>query len=405
MTHRQTTLENGLRIVAEPQESAASAAIGFFVRSGARDEPQLLMGVSHFLEHMAFKGSATRSASEVDRAFDALGVQHGAWTSHEMTAFWTAGLPETLVPCSGILAEVLRPALRQEDFDAERGVILEEIAMYDDHPFWVLYERAMEVYWGEHPMGHRVLGTPDSIEAMERDAMAAYHARRYGAGNTVVAMAGQVDFDAMVQIIEDVCGDWEIGETHRDDAAPVTHGGDLHVPLDDVRQHYRLCVMPGPDQDDDRRYASAALGAILGSGDASRLHWALVDTGLAEEAAASCDPRDGTGMQMVWAVCSREHAEQVADVMTAQMQQLATSVTPDDLARVRSRAATALALGAELPGDRMQRTGRIVAATGHYRSLEEELDRVESLSLEDLAEAAQAFPWTASVQATADGGH
>lgn len=404
MTHRKTTLENGLRIVAEPQETAASAAIGFFVRSGARDEPKSLMGVSHFLEHMAFKGSDARSGEEVDRAFDALGVQHNAWTSHEMTAFWTAGLPETLAPCSDILAELLRPALRQEDFDAERGVILEEIAMYDDQPFWVLYERAMEAFWGAHPMGHRVLGTPDSIAAMDRDAMAAYHARRYGAGNTVVAMAGQVDFDAMVQVIDDTCGDWETGETQRDDAVPATNGGDLHVPLDDVRQHYRLCVMPGPDQDDDRRYAAAALAAILGSGDASRLHWALVDTGLAEEAAASCDPHDGTGMQMTWAVCSPEHAKEVADVMTAQMGQLADSVTPDDLARVCSRAATALALGAELSGDRMQRTGRIVAATGRYRSLEEELERIESLSLDDLAEAAEAFPWTACVAATADGG-
>ena len=127
-----------MRIVAETSANAASAAIGFFVKTGARDEEASLMGVSHFLEHMMFKGTDTRTAEQVDLAFDDLGAQHNAFTSSEMTAFWGASLPESIVEVHDILADILRPALRQEDFDAEKSVILEEIAMYDDQPIWVL---------------------------------------------------------------------------------------------------------------------------------------------------------------------------------------------------------------------------------------------------------------------------
>ena len=168
---KEATLENGLRIVAETSNSAASAAIGFFVKTGARDEEASLMGVSHFLEHMMFKGSDARSGEEVDLAFDDLGAQHNAFTSSEMTAFWGASLPECIGAVHDILADILRPALRQNDFDAEKNVILEEIAMYDDQPFWVLYEQAMEKYYGDHPLGFRVLGTPETIKNMQRDSM------------------------------------------------------------------------------------------------------------------------------------------------------------------------------------------------------------------------------------------
>ena len=136
-TYRETQLPNGLRIAAECAPDAASAAVGMFVRTGARDEPRELMGVSHYLEHMMFKGSITRPASEVNEAFDRIGARNNAFTSHEMTAYHAHVLPEYFGQSLSLVADLLRPALRSEDFNQEKNVILEEIAMYEDNPFWV----------------------------------------------------------------------------------------------------------------------------------------------------------------------------------------------------------------------------------------------------------------------------
>ena len=188
-----------MRIAAESSDTAATAAIGFFVKTGARDETAKLMGVSHFLEHMMFKGTDSMSAEGVDLAFDTLGAEHNAFTSAEMTAFWGAGLPEVLDDIHTILADILRPSLRQKDFDDEKKVIIEEIAMYDDQPFWVLYESAMEQYYGKSSLGHRVLGTPETITAMQRDELSGYFTQRYSADNTVVVLSGKLNFDEMVE--------------------------------------------------------------------------------------------------------------------------------------------------------------------------------------------------------------
>jgi len=390
---KETTLDNGLRIVAETSANAASAAIGFFVKTGARDEEASLMGVSHFLEHMMFKGTDTRTAEQVDLAFDDLGAQHNAFTSSEMTAFWGASLPESIVEVHDILADILRPALRQEDFDAEKSVILEEIAMYDDQPFWVLYEQAMEKYYGAHPLGFRVLGTPKTINNMQRAAMQTYFDDRYSADNTIVVLAGNVDFDVMIDKISMRCGTWKRTGATRDSVAVSRNPGNFDVVIPDLRQHYVIMGMPSVAAQDDLKYASAALASILGGGDGSRLYWSLVDKGLAEEAGANVDPSDGYGEQLAYAVCSPENATQVTEILQDELSKITTSLTDSDLERVVAKAATAAAVGSELPAGRMQRLGSLLTTTGIYSSLEDELQKLEALTLTDLKEAAEAFPW------------
>ncbi|MBT4584060.1 MAG: insulinase family protein [Phycisphaerae bacterium] len=391
--YKETTLDNGLRLVAEVSESAASAAIGFFVKTGARDEEAPLMGVSHFLEHMMFKGTDSRSAEQVDLAFDDLGAQHNAFTSSEMTAFWGASLPESIVEVHDILADILRPALRQEDFDAEKNVILEEIAMYDDQPFWVLYEQAMERYYGDHPLGFRVLGTPETIQNMQRDSMQAYFDHRYSADNTIVAMTGNIDFDAMVETVSSQSGTWEKTGATRGPVHVARNAGNCEVVIPDLRQHYVIMAMQGVTAQDELRYASAALASILGGGDGSRLYWSLVDKGLAEEAGASVDPSDGYGEQLAYAVCAPENASQVTEILQEELSNITSALTEADLTRVVAKAATAAAVGSELPAGRMQRLGSLLTTTGVYSSLEEELQKLESLTLSNLKEAAEAFPW------------
>jgi predicted Zn-dependent peptidase len=171
VTFRQAKLSNGLQVLAECNPDAHTSALGFFVKTGARDEPASLMGVSHFLEHMMFKGTERRSAEDVNRDFDRMGASHNAFTTAEMTAFHAHVLPENTNGALDVLCDIMRPALREKDFDEEKGVILEEIAMYDDNPFWVLWEHANERYFGSHPLGHRVLGTRETVKAMQRDCM------------------------------------------------------------------------------------------------------------------------------------------------------------------------------------------------------------------------------------------
>jgi len=390
---QETTLDNGLRIVAETSSSAVSAAIGFFVKTGARDEVASLMGVSHFLEHMMFKGTDTRSAEQVDLAFDDLGAQHNAFTSSEMTAFWGASLPESIVEVHDILADILRPALRQEDFDAEKNVILEEIAMYEDQPFWVLYEQAMEQYYGSHPLGFRVLGTPETIKNMQRDSMQEYFDHRYSADNTIITMSGNIDFDAMVETITNKCGAWQKTGATREQVAVSRTGGICEVTIPQLRQHYVIMAMPSVTAQDELRYASTALASILGGGDGSRLYWSLVDKGLAEEAGANVDPSDGYGEQLAYAVCTPENAKQVTEILQDELSNITSELTEADLARVVAKAATSAAVGSEIPAGRMQRLGSLLTTTGIYSSLEEELQKLESLVIDDLREAAAAFPW------------
>lgn len=389
---KTTTLSNGLTVIAEVDAAAHTAAMGFFVKTGARDEAPEVMGVSHFLEHMMFKGTDKRSAEEVDQEFDDIGAEHNAFTSAELTAFWAHTLPEHLPKAEEILSDILRPALRQVDFDNEKKVILEEIAMYDDYPFWVLFERAMEEYYGQHPLSHRVLGTHDTITRLTRDQMLQYFQNRYSADNTVVAMAGRLDFDAMVERISEHCGHWNTTRATRLYQPPHFTPKTFTVTSESVHRHYMLMLAPGPAMNDDRRYAASILTQILGDTEGSRLYWSLIEPGLADEAQAQYEGRDGVGDYMVYASCSPENAEAVEATIRKQIDDLIDSLTEDDLQRVRSKIATAVTLHGELPAGRMRRLGRQWLYLGEYRALEDELARINAVTLDELRALHQAFP-------------
>src|SRR6478672_3428784 len=160
MEFHHEVLSNGLNLIGERSSSARSVATGFFVRTGSRDEADpAIAGVSHFLEHMVFKGTPRRSALDVNRDFDAIGANYNAFTSEENTVFYGAVLPEYLPQAVDILADILRPSLRGEDFDMEKKVIIEEIGMYDDQPAWSAYDHAKRIYFAEHKLGNSILGT------------------------------------------------------------------------------------------------------------------------------------------------------------------------------------------------------------------------------------------------------
>ena len=202
------TLPNGLEIIAECNGLAYSTALGFFVNSGSRDENDATGGVSHFLEHMVFKGTPTRSADDVNREFDEMGAHYNAFTNEENTVFYAAVLPEHQDWAGELLADILRPSLREDDFETERKVILEEIQMYEDQPPFGADDKGRAMYFGSHPLGRSVLGTAESIGGLSSEAMGDYFRRRYSPGNIVLAAAGRIDFDGLVSCVEGRCGQW-----------------------------------------------------------------------------------------------------------------------------------------------------------------------------------------------------
>jgi predicted Zn-dependent peptidase len=389
---RRATLSNGLEILAEVDPSAHSAAAGFFVRTGARDESTDLMGVSHFLEHMMFKGTQDISAAELNRRFDEMGARNNAYTSNELTCFHAHLLPEFVDSGLRLLAQMMRPALRDSDFTMEKGVILEEIAMYKDSPFWVLYEESIARHYGSHPMSHRVLGTTESITTLSRDAMAAYFQNRYSADNTCVALAGKIDFDACVKALESECASWQSTRPQRDTARPKVGGGRFELRDAKVNRGYLIGIASAPAISDERKYAATMLAQVLGAPDNSRLHWALVEDGIAEDCQAAFDGHDGCGEFYVYASGDPEKLPTIERIINEQIVVLADSLEPSDLDRLRDKIATGATIGGEKPEGRMQRLGRHWTALHQYATLDDEVRRITSVTLDDLREVARSFP-------------
>src|SRR5690625_323118 len=212
----RTVLPNGLTIIAERNMEASSFAAGWFVNTGSRDEKPRLAGVSHFLEHMMFKGTERRSASDINREFDELGATYNAYTSEERTVYYGAVLPEAQEPLLDLLTDMMRPALRQADFDIEKNVILEEIAMYEDSPLHRLFDRSGPLFHAGHPLGNSVLGTSESISALTCGQMDDYFRQRYAPDNLVLAVAGSFDWEEITGQVERLTAAWEPSATERE---------------------------------------------------------------------------------------------------------------------------------------------------------------------------------------------
>jgi predicted Zn-dependent peptidase len=230
--------------------------------------------------------------------------------------------------------------------------------------------------------------------------LAGYFTDRYSADNTTVVLAGNLDFDAMVERIQSMCGSWQRTNAARDFIEVVRYGGTFEKHIPDLQQHYHLMMMPSVSFQDEHKHAASALAAILGGGDGSRLHWALVDTGLAEASAASVDTNDQFGEQVTYAVCDPSKSEQVADIMRTEMANVAGSLTELDLAKVKAKAGTGAAVSGERPAGRMQRLGSMLTTSGEYVSLEEELASIKSLTIKDLQAVAEAYPWVPLFEAS-----
>jgi predicted Zn-dependent peptidase len=378
-------LANGLTIIGEHNPQAQSVAAGYFVNTGSRDEAADVAGVSHFLEHMMFKGTARRSAEDINREFDELGANYNAYTSEERTVYYGAVLAERTPSLIDLLTDMMRPALRESDFELEKNVILEEIAMYDDRPNFKVFEKANARFFNGHPLGNSVLGSQDSIKALSRQQMAAYFAARYAPNNMVFSIAGNYDWQAVLAQLTALTDSWQPQPTSRQYPAfaPAT-GRSVEREQQLKRAHVALYA-PGVSAQDELRYAAALLASCLGDSSGSRLYWSLVDKGLADSASLSHDSGDGIGAFIGYLSTDPATVGAVLEQVEAVLAAVYTvPISEAEWRRAQRKLATALTLRGETPYGRLMSFGATYLYTQQYQSVADVVARLLATDLTQL---------------------
>ncbi|AWM38934.1 Protease 3 precursor [Gemmata obscuriglobus] len=387
-------LPNGLQIIGETSPAARSVAVGFFVKTGARDETAVEAGVSHFLEHMMFKGTARRTAEQVNLDFDRIGASNNASTSEENTVYYAAVLPEYLPQVVDVLADMLRPSLRQDDFDTEKKVILEEIKLYDDQPDSVMADHARRLYYKSHPLGNSVLGTLESVGALTRDQMYAYFSRRYAANNIVVSAAGNFDWQQFVDLVTKACSEWNTDVVGRDNRTEWAGEPGFHLlTRETVQQQYALFVGGGPPADSNMRYAADVLALAVGDYTGSRLYWELVDPGHAESADFGYAENDGSGAIFVSLTCEPEGtAENLERVEKILKEVQRNGITDEEFQQAKNKILSRIVRRSERPMGRMMALASMWTYTGEYRDVDTEVARFDAVTQADIRAYLDAYP-------------
>jgi predicted Zn-dependent peptidase len=393
MEFRKETLSNGLDVVGEINNSAKSAAVGFFVKTGSRDESSGINGVSHFLEHMLFKGNDRLNAFEVNEAFDRTGAQFNAFTSEENTVFYAAVLPEYLVEVTQLWIELMNPALRDEDFSLEKNVIKEEIAMYKDLPSFDVMEKCRSLHFDGHPCGNSVLGSEDSISDLTAAQMHNYLTSRYAPNNMVLACAGNLDWDKICSVAQKFCSRWprQVGATR---ALEDCRGSKKKERIEKANlacEH--ICLMSaGVSAQDPRRFAASLLATIIGDDVGSRFFWELVDKALAETATMQFGAMDGTGTFYSYICCRSENVTKVLDAVSSIFHSLSQSgITEDELRKAKNKILSALVIKNELPMGRLADLGSNWIYLEQYRTIEDDINAVKAVTVDDIGSLIKQF--------------
>lgn len=386
-------LANGLQLLGETNPSARSVAIGFFVRTGARDENADVAGVSHFLEHMVFKGTPRRTALEVNRDFDAIGANYNAYTSEENTVFHAAVLPEYLPQAIDILADILRPSLRAEDFDMEKKVILEEISMYEDQPMWSAYDASKSLFFQKHPLGHRVLGSTESVTALSAEQMLKYFKQRYVAGNVTVVATGNFDFKEFHRLVHQQCEKWPSGPTPRDLPAPGSPSAFQAIQKEKVAQEHIMFWAGGPPASSELRYAAEVLVGAIGDDTGSRLYWALVDPGHADATDFSYHEYQAAGAYCGYCGGDPDNAQKNLERYLAVLKTVqAEGITEAEMKVAQAKLASRVVRGNERPMGRLASLGFTWHYLGQYRTADDDLAAIDAVTLKDIRNLLEAYP-------------
>ena len=387
---QRTTLDSGLRVVTERLPALRSVAVGFWVGSGSRDEPDPIAGASHFLEHLLFKGTETRQAHEIAEAVESVGGDMNAFTGQELTSYYVR-VPDRHLPLAlEILSDIVwSPALRPDEIESERQVILEEIRMREDTPDDLVHEAFASALFAGHPLGREIAGSFDTVDALSRDDIAMYHDAHYVPSNVVVAAAGNLDHDEVVAMVEAAL---PIAMTAARRPLRANGVGSivstpvalLERPLEQA--HLVLGMRALPRGDDDR-FALGVLDQVLGGGMSSRLFQEIRERrGLAYSVFSYRSAYEETGSFAVYCGTAPEHAEEVLALLRAELDRLVADggITDRELTSAKGHLSGSLALSLESSASRMHRIGRSELMLGEVPSLDEVVAQIERVGADDV---------------------
>ncbi|MDP8975511.1 MAG: insulinase family protein [Actinomycetota bacterium] len=388
---RSTRLDCGLVVVTEAMPGVRSVSGAFWVGTGSRDEGPKLWGASHFLEHLLFKGTPTRTSRSIAEAVDAVGGDFNAFTTKEFTAFEMRVLDRSLDLGLDILSDILwNPALRPDDVECERQVILEEILMRADEPADLVHELFADALFPDHPVGREVLGDEDSIEALTRQDIASFHAEHYRSANVAFAAAGNLDHDAVVDGVErrfTGSAGGGIPARHQPSGTPRP----VAVDRRSTEQVHLVVGMRALDRDHEDRYALALVNHALGGGASSRLFQSVrEERGLCYCIYSYPVCFEGSGGFGVYAGTMPSRLDEVLDVVDHQVGAMAASgISARELEVAKGHLVGEMALSLEDSGARMYRIGRSQVVHGRVPEIEEVVSRIEAVTLEDAARVAE----------------
>ena len=393
---QRTVLPNGLTVLSEHMPGVRSVSLGAWVRSASLHETREKMGVSHLLEHMVFKGSERRTARELALSLEALGGSLDAYTGREHTSFQARVLDEHLPQAADVLFDLMfRPALRDADLRLERGVVLEEIAMVDDTPDDVVFELHNAALWGEHPFGYSILGTPETVAALQVSDLRALHERAYRASQVVVAAAGNVRHEEFLAILAAAgWSDLPSGDPTRASAPPARSAGPSQQAIARDTQQLHLvfgnAIVPHADP---RRYPLMLVNTLFGGGMSSRLFQKVrEELGLAYSVHSFQSFHASAGAQGIYVGCAPERASDAVAAVHAELATLVSASIPDDeLAMGKQQLKGQMTLSMESVSSRMYRAAAVELFDEPYRPLDEVLAKVDAITSGDVAAVCRDF--------------
>jgi predicted Zn-dependent peptidase len=403
---RRQKLPNGLTVITEQMQHIRSASIGVWLQTGSRDEDPEWNGISHFIEHMVFKGTKHRSAEEIARQVDSIGGNMDAFTAKECICFNVKVLDEHVPVALDILSDlVLNPVFDVADIARERGVIMEEIKMDEDNPDYLVHEIFTQNFWKDHPLGKPILGTKETVKRFEREAVLEAYAHRFAPGNIIVSAAGNLDHDRFVELVRG----------HFEHMTPMTNGFHSSTPKISSRiilrnkkalEQVQLCIgVPAHPIAHEKRHAGYILSTLLGGGMSSRLFQNIRERqGLAYSIYSDLNPYRDTGCLAVYAGTSLASASKVVQSVVSEFRKLKTeSVPEEELRRSKAQLKGSLMLSLESSTSRMSNLARQEMYFDRFYDLDELIERIEAVNTEDLSSLANEFFKPESVAVTALG--
>jgi predicted Zn-dependent peptidase len=400
---RRQVLPNGLTIITEQMQHIRSASIGIWLQTGSRDEDPVWNGISHFIEHMLFKGTEHRTAEEIARQVDSIGGNMDAFTAKECICFNVKVLDEHLPMALEILSDlVLHPVFDPNDITRERGVILEEIKMDEDNPDYLVHEIFTQNFWKDHPLGKPILGTKETVKKFERQAVLDAYSHRFAPGNIIVSAAGNLDHDRFVELVT----------KHFEQMKPRKNG--FHSPVPKIvskitlrnkkaLEQVQLCIgVPSHPIAHEKRHAGYILNTLLGGGMSSRLFQNIRERqGLVYSIYSDLNPYRDTGCLAVYAGTSRESASKVVQSVVSEFHKLKAEPVPaEELRRSKDQLKGSLMLSLESSSARMSNLARQEMYFDRFYDLDELIEKIEAVTVEDLTSLANEFFNTESVAVT-----